>query len=176
MDSREMDPNVETLTNVYKGRTVDAVKSVSTHQARSHATVEKDTCSRLTSEIVMTLMNAFLSATVCTSVKIQTVDIDVAVMISSKWTLQIPKIVFPILHVRKMNITVSTSVTLVQTKFNNVLVDEAIFLETMGIVAKILMNVHQMRIDAAINATTRKEATHVPVWTALDWTLIMSLA
>ena len=39
-------------------------------------------------------MNAFLSATVCTSVKIQTVDIDVAVMISSKWTLQIPKIVF----------------------------------------------------------------------------------
>ena len=36
-----------------------------------------------------------------------------------------------------MNITVSTSVTLVQTKFNNVLVDEAIFLETMGIVAKV---------------------------------------
>ena len=33
-----------------------------------------------------------------------------------------------------------------------------------------------MRIDAAINATTRKEATRVPVWTALDWTLIMSLA
>lgn len=32
---------------------MDAVKSVSTHQARSHATVEKDTCSRLTSEIVM---------------------------------------------------------------------------------------------------------------------------
>ena len=39
-------------------------------------------------------MNAFLLATVCTSAKIQTVDIDVAVMISSKWTLQIPKVVF----------------------------------------------------------------------------------
>ena len=41
---------------------------------------------------------------------------------------------------------------------------------------QILMNVRQMRIDVAINATTRKEATHVPVWTALDWTLIISLA
>ena len=41
-----------------------------------------------------TSMNAFLSATVCTSVKIQMVDTDVAVMISSKWTLQIPKTVY----------------------------------------------------------------------------------
>ena len=41
-----------------------------------------------------TSMNAFLSATVCTSVKILTVDTAVAVTISSKWTLRIPKTVY----------------------------------------------------------------------------------
>ena len=42
--------------------------------------------------------------------------------------------------------------------------------------AEILMNVLKREVAVTKHVQTQLEATHVPVWTALDWTLIMSLA